>query len=99
MMGQAASPIPELLLALVDVIEQANQLLVRFYENSAQLDIQQKSDQSPVTAADLAAHHQIVDALAQLTPDIPVLSEESADHSEHTTDRPFNGSGFGCLIP
>lgn len=82
MMGQAASPIPELLLALVDVIEQANQLLVRFYENSAQLDIQQKSDQSPVTAADLAAHHQIVDALAQLTPDIPVLSEESADHSE-----------------
>lgn len=81
MMSQAASPIPELLLSLVDVIEQANQLLVQFYENSAQLDIQQKSDQSPVTTADLAAHHYIVDQLAILTPDIPVLSEESADHS------------------
>lgn len=42
-------------------------------------DVIRKADASPVTAADLAAHHVIVDGLAQLTPDIPVLSEESAD--------------------
>ena len=41
-------------------------------------DVVQKSDDSPVTAADMAAHHTIVDGLAELTPDIPVLSEESA---------------------
>ncbi|MBW3550545.1 MAG: 3'(2'),5'-bisphosphate nucleotidase CysQ [Proteobacteria bacterium] len=41
-------------------------------------DVVRKSDASPVTAADLAAHHCIVDRLAQLTPDIPVLSEEAA---------------------
>ncbi len=36
-----------------------------------------KDDDSPLTAADMAAHHAIVAGLARLTPDIPVLSEES----------------------
>lgn len=40
--------------------------------------IAHKDDRSPLTAADLAAHHAIVDGLARLTPDVPVLSEESA---------------------
>ena len=44
-------------------------------------DVQQwqKADESPLTEADLAAHKVIVAGLAELTPDIPVLSEESAD--------------------
>ncbi len=37
-----------------------------------------KDDDSPLTAADLAAHHAIVTGLQHLTPDLPVLSEESA---------------------
>ncbi|MDS4019062.1 MAG: 3'(2'),5'-bisphosphate nucleotidase CysQ [Candidatus Competibacter sp.] len=37
-----------------------------------------KDDDSPLTAADLAAHHAIVAGLRRLTPDVPVLSEESA---------------------
>jgi len=41
--------------------------------------VQHKDDASPLTAADMAAHHCIVDGLARLTPDIPVLSEESLD--------------------
>jgi 3'(2'), 5'-bisphosphate nucleotidase len=41
--------------------------------------VQHKDDDSPLTAADLAAHRCIVDGLARLTPDIPVLSEECAD--------------------
>lgn len=40
--------------------------------------VQHKDDNSPLTAADLAAHRCIVDGLARITPDIPVLSEESA---------------------
>ena len=35
-----------------------------------------KADNSPVTAADIAAHTVIMDGLRTLTPDIPVLSEE-----------------------
>ncbi len=38
-----------------------------------------KSDDTPVTCADLAAHHLIVDALKVLTPEIPILSEEDAN--------------------
>jgi 3'(2'), 5'-bisphosphate nucleotidase len=43
------------------------------------LGLRSKGDASPVTAADLAAHRVIVDALRRLTPDVPVLSEEAAD--------------------
>jgi len=46
--------------------------------NSDGFSVQEKDDRSPLTAADLASHHTIVEGLAALTPDIPVLSEESA---------------------
>lgn len=38
-----------------------------------------KADDSPVTAADLAANQHIVDGLRALAPEIPILSEEDAD--------------------
>lgn len=40
--------------------------------------VEYKQDESPLTAADKGAHEVIVQALASLTPDIPVLSEESS---------------------
>lgn len=46
---------------------------------STDFSVEHKADQSPLTAADMAAHHAIVDGLRQLTPEIPVLSEESAE--------------------
>lgn len=39
--------------------------------------VEYKQDESPLTAADKGAHELIAAALATLTPDIPVLSEES----------------------
>ncbi|WP_219590482.1 3'(2'),5'-bisphosphate nucleotidase CysQ [Aeromonas salmonicida] len=39
--------------------------------------VEYKGDESPLTAADKGAHEVIVQALAGLTPDVPVLSEES----------------------
>ena len=41
-------------------------------------DVEHKADESPLTEADLASHRCIVAGLRALTPDIPVLSEESA---------------------
>jgi 3'(2'), 5'-bisphosphate nucleotidase len=41
--------------------------------------VERKEDNSPLTAADLAAHRAILDGLAVITPQIPVLSEESAE--------------------
>ncbi|MBS0194668.1 MAG: 3'(2'),5'-bisphosphate nucleotidase CysQ [Proteobacteria bacterium] len=40
-------------------------------------DVQAKDDHSPLTAADLASHRIICDGLAALTPQVPILSEES----------------------
>ena len=41
--------------------------------------VTEKADASPVTAADLAAHHILFAGLQALAPEIPVLSEEAAD--------------------
>ncbi|HWV09718.1 MAG TPA: 3'(2'),5'-bisphosphate nucleotidase CysQ [Pseudomonas sp.] len=41
--------------------------------------VTEKADASPVTAADLAAHHILDAGLRALDPSIPVLSEEAAD--------------------
>lgn len=41
--------------------------------------VEHKADDSPLTAADMASHRVIVDGLRELTPDIPVLSEEAKD--------------------
>ena len=40
--------------------------------------VEHKDDRSPLTQADLAAHRLIVAGLEKLTPELPVLSEESA---------------------
>jgi len=42
-----------------------------------------KADSSPLTEADLASHHAIVDGLSKLSPDIPVASEEDAASLMH----------------
>ncbi len=40
-------------------------------------DVQNKADESPLTQADLASHTHIVAGLAALTPEMPIISEES----------------------
>ena len=58
--------------------------------------VQHKADDSPLTAADLAAHRCIVAGLQALTPDIPVLSEESKDIS---TEQRRQWSRFWLVDP
>jgi len=50
--------------------------ILEIYETNFSVD--EKDDRSPLTAADLAAHKTIITGLQTLTPDIPILSEESA---------------------
>ncbi|AHK80216.1 3'-5'-bisphosphate nucleotidase [Ectothiorhodospira haloalkaliphila] len=40
-------------------------------------DVMEKADRTPLTEADMAAHRHIVQGLGELTPEIPILSEES----------------------
>jgi len=46
---------------------------------SQPFDVTRKQDQSPLTQADLRAHSVIVRKLSELTPQLPVLSEEASD--------------------
>lgn len=62
---------------IVDIAVEAGQSILEVYRRTEGIEVTHKDDQSPVTEADLAAHHVIVDRLQTLTPDIPVLSEES----------------------
>jgi 3'(2'), 5'-bisphosphate nucleotidase len=57
--------------------QQAGEKILAVY-NSDEFSVEEKADKSPLTAADLASHHAFVDGLTALTPDIPILSEESA---------------------
>lgn len=56
--------------------KQAGEKILEIYDTD--FDVEQKADESPLTAADMASHKTIVAGLESLTPDIPILSEESA---------------------
>ncbi|MFT0813732.1 3'(2'),5'-bisphosphate nucleotidase CysQ [Synechococcus sp. OH20] len=55
--------------------ETAGQAILEIYRQD-QIQVRDKTDFSPLTEADLAAHHLILQGLQDLTPGIPVLSEE-----------------------
>jgi 3'(2'), 5'-bisphosphate nucleotidase len=60
----------------VEIARDAGRKILDIY--NTEFDIEHKDDKSPLTNADMASHHTILQALTALTPDIPVLSEESA---------------------
>ncbi|MEZ9269577.1 3'(2'),5'-bisphosphate nucleotidase CysQ, partial [Vibrio splendidus] len=69
-----------LLPSIIEIARSAGQLILEIYEKKDYEEFT-KSDDTPVTSADLAAHKLILKKLSELTPDIPVLSEEDADIS------------------
>ncbi len=64
--------------ALEQISAAAGAAIMQVYRQS-DLGIEEKSDHSPVTAADKAAHDVIMAGLQCLTPELPILSEEGAD--------------------
>ena len=69
------APIPqEWQEALVAIAREAAAAILDVYETD--FAVQTKDDRSPLTAADLAAHRVIAHRLAELTPEVPLLSEE-----------------------
>lgn len=62
---------------LIAVSQRAGDAILEVYGQN--FSVTHKVDDSPLTQADLASHVIIRDTLAKLTPDVPLLSEESAD--------------------
>ena len=68
----------QLIQSIIDVSHLAGEKIMDIYQKD--FGIYEKSDASPLTDADLAAHNCIVEGLSQVS-DLPILSEESADIS------------------
>ena len=66
-----------LMAPVVELALQAGEAILPFWRTGTAVTT--KADDSPVTAADLAAHHLILAGLTALDPSIPVLSEEDAN--------------------
>ncbi|EOG1047903.1 3'(2'),5'-bisphosphate nucleotidase CysQ [Vibrio fluvialis] len=80
-----AKDLSHLLPDVISIARSAGQLILDIYENKS-YESYTKSDETPVTSADLAAHKLVVERLSELTPDIPVLSEEAANISLTTRE-------------
>jgi len=66
----------ELLNAVREIARAAGDAIMNIYAQDFAVEL--KDDRSPLTEADRAAHEIIVARLGRLTPELPVLSEESA---------------------
>lgn len=64
--------------AVIAIARRAGDAILTIYDGP-EFNVETKDDESPLTAADRAAHALIDRELRALTPEIPVLSEEGAD--------------------
>jgi len=67
----------KLLNDVVALCRRAGDAILDVYNSSASMQVETKADDSPVTRADMAAHHILYPELQKLLPGVPVLSEEA----------------------
>jgi 3'(2'), 5'-bisphosphate nucleotidase len=79
--------------AVHPLVMEARRAVLGVYE-SGRYGEEQKEDNTPVTDADRASHNILVGGLAELFPDIPVISEESRG-----ADQEHSGSFFWLVDP
>jgi 3'(2'), 5'-bisphosphate nucleotidase len=72
-----AQRISDLTPQVLALARQAGAAILEVYRQP--IDVIAKADASPLTIADLRSHETITQGLAALTPDVPVLSEESSE--------------------
>ncbi len=87
---------PDLAEKILEIAQAAGHAIMDVYtaqhtpeHTNAAISFTLKSDESPLTQADMLSHQIILKALTQLTPDIPVVSEEDSaswvHRNPHTT--------------
>ena len=66
---------------LVAMAREAGTAILEVYETD--FEVTRKSDASPLTEADLRSHQTITQRLKERYPEVPILSEESAEHTAY----------------
>ncbi|MBW8270699.1 3'(2'),5'-bisphosphate nucleotidase CysQ [Caldovatus aquaticus] len=72
---------PALLEGLARIAREAGERVMAIYTGAAPVGATTKADGTPLTAADLAAEAAIAAGLTALCPELPVVSEESAERA------------------
>jgi 3'(2'), 5'-bisphosphate nucleotidase len=62
--------------SLMPIVERASAAIMQIYDGA--FAVQRKDDNSPLTLADLESQRVIIEGLQRITPEVPILSEESA---------------------
>ena len=70
---------------LTETAREAGRAILEVYRTD--FDVESKSDDSPLTEADLRAHRIITGRLAERYPDTPILSEESSEQAGYEERR------------
>ncbi|WP_040727762.1 3'(2'),5'-bisphosphate nucleotidase CysQ [Thiomicrorhabdus sp. Kp2] len=78
-MSDSSLPLEKWLPQVCEIAYNAGQLISEYYHQDEEVDIESKADGSPVTEADKAADDLICYALQKLTPNIPLVTEESVE--------------------
>ena len=73
--------------SLIQTFNFAAQESIRLYSEGLKIEI--KADESPVSNGDLAVNKIICDKIKELTPNIPIISEETVDINLKNRDRIF----------
>ncbi|SVE39514.1 uncharacterized protein METZ01_LOCUS492368, partial [marine metagenome] len=81
--------------SLISISKEAGEAILKIYDLD-DLGISHKEDNSPLTLADKASNEVICSQLEELTPDIPILSEEGKDIS---FDKRKNWDTFWLIDP
>lgn len=74
---------------LVEIAFKAGEQILSIY-NQPSFETQIKSDNSPLTEADIASHLYICNELQRLYPLIPILSEESTEFHDYESRKNWN---------
>ena len=73
---------------LEQTVKDASQVIMDVY-NKSSFNSKIKSDGSPVTEADFKANELILDSLKKITPNIPIISEETYTKDTIVSDQPY----------
>ncbi len=87
-------PHRKLLSSVHTIAREAGDAILEHY--GSPVPVEYKGDDSPLTHADQASHHLITEKLRALTPEIPVLSEES---EENVRDNRHDWNEFWLVDP
>ena len=66
---------PNIIEEIIKVSQDAGKAILDIY-NKSDSDFEVKEDKSPLTKADISSHNIIINSLKNLTPSIPIISEE-----------------------